>query len=326
MSMLELYDTEHDPLDPPLDAPTPADVVATLTRPQREQRVQALTRQAWAIVDLALEQHLRGRELVHRCAMLSGGNDSTVGAHLFRHYVTHLLHSDTGTGVAETQQFVRDVATLWAIPLVIRRSPDSYDDLILGRIPTAHPGAFPGPGAHGITFTRLKERAWDLMRREDLQLARSRKRAALFLSFRRRSESERRMADGQVPLNQPDGTVVWASPLANWTKLDLNTYRLMHRDVPQNPVSAHLHMSAECLCGAFGSRERELPLLQAFYPDAADAILRREHAVAAAGFTGPTALWGHGLTGRQLRRARLGWMCGSCETDPNQLAIPGMEP
>jgi len=314
--------TAHDPLDPPLDGPTPPEVVATLTRPQREQRVAALIDQAWQIVDLALTTHQRGRRIVARCVMFSGGNDSTVGAHLFRDYASHLLHADTGTGVAETQQYVRETAEAWGIPLVIRQSPDTYRDLVLGRIPTAYPGGFPGRGGHGVMFTRLKERAWDLMRREDVRAHRTRE-LRVFLSFRRRAESERRMQAGQVPLSQHDGSVVWISPLANWTKLDMNTYRLMTGDVPVNQVSDHLHMSGECLCGAYGTRA-ELGPLEAFYPEAADNLYRLEHDAAAAGIDGPTARWGHGLRGAELVKARRAWLCGKCETAPaDQLVIPG---
>lgn len=301
-----------DPLDPPLDAPTPPEQVAALTGPQREQRLAALIGQAHVILDLALATHQRGRSTVARCLMVSGGNDSTVGAHLFRHWATHMLHADTGTGVAETQQFVRDCATAWGLPLLIRRSATTYRDLVLGRVP-GYPGGFPGRGAHAVMYQRLKERAWDDMRRLDLPGYRRGDQVRIFLAFRRRAESERRKAAGGVPLFEPDGTVLWVSPLANWTKLDLNTYRLMAEDVPVNPVSDLLHMSGECLCGAYGIRA-ELGPLEDWFPAARERLDRLERDVARAGIEGPAALWGHGLRGTELAAARRAWLCGSCAT------------
>lgn len=301
-----------DPLNPGMDAPTPVELVAQLTRPQRLTRLAALEAQAHRIMAEALATHLRGRSIVARCLMVSGGNDSTTGAHLFRGWATHMLHADTGIGVAETQQFVRDTAAAWGVPLIIRRSQTTYRDLVLGRVPNAYPGGFPGRGAHAVMFTRLKERAWDDMRRLDLP-AHRRREVRLFLAFRRREESRRRSQPGQVPLYQDDGTVLWIAPLANWTKLDLNTYRLAAGDVPANPVSDHLHMSGECLCGAYGTRE-ELGPLGDWYPAAREQIDRLEFDVAREGISGPTALWGHGLRGAELARARRDWLCGSCAT------------
>lgn len=297
-----------DPLQPGLDAPTPVQLVAALTASQRLIRLAALEAQATQILLDALATHRHGRRIVARCLMVSGGNDSTVGAHLFRDWATHMLHADTGTGVAETQQFVRDTAAAWGLPLIVRRSATSYRDLVLGRVP-GYPGGFPGRGAHPIMFTRLKERAWDDMRRLDLP-AHRRQELRLFVAFRRREESRRRQTAGRVPLYEPDGTVLWVAPLANWTKLDLNTYRLRHA-VPVNVVSDHLHMSGECLCGAYGTRD-ELGPLGDWYPQAREQLERLEHDVAREGITGPTALWGHGLRGAELAAARREWLCGSC--------------
>src|SRR5690606_21238388 len=46
-----------DPVRPGLDAPTPAEVVAELSREDRALRVRNLTAQAHQVVDLALEEH-----------------------------------------------------------------------------------------------------------------------------------------------------------------------------------------------------------------------------------------------------------------------------
>lgn len=318
--------TEHDPLEPPCgekDAPTPGEAVARLTRPQREQRVAYLTKQAHRIADDAVarwlnititrareEQH-RPRQLVATCVLFSGGNDSTTLAHLFRGRATHALHANTGIGIEQTRQFVRETCADWGLPLLERRSPypeDDYERMVAER-------GFPGPGQHWKMYQRLKEHALDEIRRRDLGLARSRTRAALWLAGRRRAESARRSQLGaagtQVPLAEYDGAVIWASPLAHWTKLDLNTYRLMHPDVPRNEVSDLLHMSGECLCGAF-AKPAELELIAEHFPGTAERIRALEGAARAAGHPEYLCRWGHGLAGRYLRAYKAGRLCGDC--------------
>lgn len=297
--------TAHDPLWPALDEPTPDELVARLTRPEREARVTALIAQAHLIKDLAIDQHLAGRQLVATCVLFSGGNDSTTLAHLFRGTATHALHAHTGIGIEQTRQYVRDICAQWDLPLIMRQSPkeeDSYRAMVLRN-------GFPGPAQHWRAYGRLKERALDAMR-HDLGIANRRKVAALWLAGRRRSESERR---AEIPLHERDGSVIWASPLANWRKLDLNTYRLMMGDVPRNEVSDLLHMSGECLCGAF-AKPGELDQIRQWYPDTAAQIDALAVEVRAAGHPDHLCHWGHGLTGRQLKDAgKVGRLCSSCE-------------
>jgi 3'-phosphoadenosine 5'-phosphosulfate sulfotransferase (PAPS reductase)/FAD synthetase len=292
-----------NPLHPDLAGPTPGALIGRLTRAQREERLGRLIEQAHQIVAAALAEHLGGRQLVATCVLFSGGNDSTVLAHLFRGQATHALHANTGIGIEATRQFVRDVCSSWGLPLIERAAPrleDSYRAMVLR-------DGFPGPAKHWKAYQRLKERALDAIR-HDLGIAGRRKVAALWLAGRRREESERR---ADVPLAERDGSVVWASPLANWHKLDMNTYRLVFPDVPRNEVSDLLHMSGECLCGAF-AKPGELEMIRAWYPDAAADIEALEREVRAAGHPDHLCHWGHGLAGRDLRAAKVGRLCSSC--------------
>jgi 3'-phosphoadenosine 5'-phosphosulfate sulfotransferase (PAPS reductase)/FAD synthetase len=285
--------------------------VASLTRPQRERRVVELVEQAHRIVDDALDEHLNGRTLHATCVLFSGGNDSTVLAHLMRERATHAIHANTTIGIEATRVFVRNTCEEWGLPLVEERGPDTYRDLVLGLVTTkagerVWPGGFPGPGAHGLMYQRLKERALDKAR-HTIGIANSRKNAALFLAGRRREESKRRE---DVPLHEPDGSVIWASPLAMWTKADLTTYRLMAGDVPTNEVSDLIHMSGECLCGAF-AHPGELEEIRFWYPEVAAEIDALEAEVRAAGITsGPRETWGHG----QGRASSSGRLCQSCDS------------
>jgi 3'-phosphoadenosine 5'-phosphosulfate sulfotransferase (PAPS reductase)/FAD synthetase len=285
-----------DPIYPDTVQVCPPSVIAGLTKPQREERVQHLINQAHDIVDSAWEL-ADGRMRAAWCVLYSGGNDSTVLAHLMRHRVDYAVHCNTTIGIEDTRQFVRDTCAAWGLELLERTAPQSYRDLVLER-------GFPGPGMHYKMYQRLKERALREVQRE--LITDSRRQRVLFIAGRRRSESARRK---NIPLHETDGSVIWASPLAMWTKLDLNTYRLMMGDVPVNEVSEKLHMSGECLCGAY-AHPNELEELRFWYPAVADDIEALQAEVTAAGHKPPFNGWGHGQ-GKPPEQT--GPLCSSCD-------------
>jgi 3'-phosphoadenosine 5'-phosphosulfate sulfotransferase (PAPS reductase)/FAD synthetase len=291
-----------DPLNPNLDQVCPPNIVAALTSSQRAQRVEKLIEQAHEIVDTAWRL-AEGRMKAAWCVLFSGGNDSTVLAHLMKDRADYAVHANTTIGIEETRQFVRDTCAAWGLDLLERTAPASYRELVLER-------GFPGPGMHFKMYQRLKERALDAVRAE-LVTDRRRERM-LFIAGRRRAESQRRR---NVPLYEPDGSAIWASPLAMWTKLDLNTYRLMAGDVPVNPVSEKLHMSGECLCGAF-AKQNELDEIRFWYPHVAAEIDQLQAEVTAAGHRAPFNRWGHGQ-GKPLQET--GKLCTSCTFDQPSL-------
>lgn len=284
-----------DPLRPDTDVPTPSTVVASLTRPDREKRVRHLVTQAHDLYDQALAAHLGGKELAASCILLSGGNDSTTLAHIFKDRATHAIHANTTIGIEETRQFVRDTCKAWELPLIEKVAPKPYRDLVIER-------GFPGPAMHYKMFTRLKERCLEAAR-NDL-VSNPYKQRIVFIAGRRRQESKRREG---VPIHERKGSVIWSSPLAFWTKLDLTIYRLLN-DVPSNPVSDVLHMSGECLCGAFAHRG-ELEEIGAWFPGVRDEIESLEAEVRAAGHAEPFCRWGHG----QGKPSESGPMCSSCD-------------
>lgn len=298
--MLGAFTSDDDPVNPGLDRPTSLDVVAALSPADRALRVRNLTTQATTILDLALAEHLEGRTLLATCLLYSGGNDSTVLTHMLRGRADYALHADTGIGIAQTRDFVRETCAAWDLPLIVRASPgQTYRDLVLER-------GFPGPAMHWKMYQRLKERALDAIRAELLAPVSARTHRLLWIAGRRRDESQRR---ADVPLHERDGSVIWASPLAMWTKLDLNTYRQLHPAVPQNPVSALLHMSGECLCGAF-AHPGELDEIGTFFPEVRAHIEALEAEVRAAGHPEPICRWGHG-EGRTTSDP-VGKLCSSC--------------
>lgn len=280
--------------------------IARMTKADREARVRELIRLGHAIVDQAQVNHFKGRRLAATCILFSGGNDSTTLAHLFKGRADVAIHANTGIGVEETRQFVRRISAGWGLPLIEKSPPagDTYRDLVLDR-------GFPGPGQHFKMYQRLKERALR-QARSDL-ISNPRKERVLFLAGRRRTESARRAA---IPASGRDGSTVWVSPLVLWTKMDLNTYRLMQGDVPVNQVSELIHMSGECLCGAFAEKD-ELEMVGMWYPHAREQIEALEAEIAhRLDIPEIRRKWGWGAYRSDVAalkaRAKSGALCSSC--------------
>lgn len=287
-------------------------VVANLSPRQRRARVHRLLKQAHASLSRAVIATRREHRAVAGIVILfSGGNDSTTLAHIFRDRATHVGMANTGIGIEDTRDYVRKTAANWGLP-VIEKHPEpgyGYRDLILGRCraktgPNAGtilwPGGFPGPAAHGMMYQRLKERAFEQIRNE--LVGDPRQRRVIFLAGRRAFESNRRKQLAFRSPIQRKGSTVWVAPLINWTRWDLNTYRDMYRDVPRNPVSDLIHMSGECLCGAF-AHENELDEIGDWFPDMKAHIQQLEREVIASGVAPPNQCrWGWGATSRERGR------------------------
>jgi hypothetical protein len=94
--------------------------------------------------------------------LLSGGNDSVVVNHLFRRRVNAIAHVNTGTGIPETTQHVRDVVAAWGLPLHEMHPKHSYRDLVLGNVLSTRGKnigwpvwkGFPGPAGHTVMYRR----------------------------------------------------------------------------------------------------------------------------------------------------------------------------
>jgi len=281
--------------------------VANLTPLERAERVRKLTTDAGHHLDRIIAEHVTdaGKELAGIAVLFSGGNDSTILAHLFRHRATHAIHANTTIGIEQTRQFVRDTCAGWSLPLLEVKPPrpeDHYAALVL-----AH--GFPGPAHHYKMFQRLKERGLREARR---RIVTERGQRVIYLAGRRRAESERRAS---IPTDERQGSVIWCSPLTEWTALDLATYRQIHPDLPRNEVSDLLHMSGECLCGAF-AHPGELDEIGDWFPDVAAEIRQLETAIADRADLSPACRkWGWGadeLARHADRQYRSGRLCGGC--------------
>ncbi|WP_432157782.1 phosphoadenosine phosphosulfate reductase family protein [Streptomyces sp. bgisy153] len=283
--------------------------VARMTKSEREQRVRELLGLSHWIVDRALEKYFVKHSVAAMAVMYSGGNDSTTLAHIFRHRADLALHANTGIGIEQTRQFVRDTCASWDLPLM-EKSPkekDSYRAFVLAQ-------GFPGPAQHYRMFQRLKERCLEQARSEVVQ--NPYRERILFLGGRRRSESARRAT---ITTWDRKRSMCYASPLTMWTKLDLNTYRLMTGDVPVNQVSDLIHMSGECLCGSFAEKN-ELDEIGMWFPEVQVQIEELEALIADRDdIPEPRKTWGWGAYRRDLQamkqqgRFKSGAMCASCD-------------
>jgi len=265
----------------------------------RFERLNRLMAESFDILSEALETYCNGKTIVSTCALYSGGNDSTTMTHLFKDYCDYAIHVNTGIGISQTRDFVKNTCDSWGLPLLIKHPPagSTYRELVLDQ-------GFPGPAMHYKMYQRLKERGLLQVRREFVKNPRSER--IVFLAGRRRDESKRRE---NVPTMNKQGSIIWVSPMVNWTKFDLATYRIKY-EVPQNSVSGLLHMSGECLCGAF-AKPGELDEIDFWFPEMAAQIHELENDVRAAGHEEWKCKWGHG--GRGEEPSKLGIMCGNCE-------------
>lgn len=279
----------------------------------REARLDRLITDAHNLLRQALAENIHGARNRHGrqyslagiAILYSGGNDSTVLAHLFRNMATTAIHANTGTGIKETVQFVRDTCRGWGLNLMEEHPPVSYRDLVI-----AH--GFPGPAHHYKMYQRLKERC---LRQAKAKLIQRRYgERVIFLAGRRAAESQRRTMRAKAgelkPIEVIDSTV-WVSPLHNWTALDLNTYRNRFPECPRNPVADKIHQSGECTCGCFAG-EHELDEIGFWFPEKKAEINALEAEVAAAGNApAERCKWGWGA-GRDKSQAKSGPLCSSC--------------
>ena len=271
-------------------------------------RVKRLINEAHDTLAEAKERFIysEGKTDAGVCVLFSGGNDSTVLTHLMKEEADWAVHINTGIGIEQTRQYVRDTCRMWGLPLMEKHPPagSTYRELVLDQ-------GFPGPGHHFKMYQRLKERGLRQVRKELVK--HPRRERVIFLAGRRREESQRRM---NVPEFDRVGSIVFVSPLVNWTKADLNTYRTMFGDaIPRNEVSDNLHMSGECLCGAF-AKKGELDEIAWWYPDTAAEIHALEAEVLATGkFEEKRCKWGWGDNGdlKYEAASKSGLLCSSCD-------------
>lgn len=239
--------------------------------------------------------------------LMSGGHDSLMATHMASQHpaFTGAVHVNTGIGVEETREFVRRVCREQGWPLMEYRATEQgqdYDELIMEH-------GFPGPFHHTKMYNRLKERALEALMRDTKAHRLDR---VMLVTGVRRAESRRRMGTVQ-PINR-QGSKLWVAPLT-WVDGTAKNAYITEHGLPRNEVVDLLHMSGECLCGAY-AKPGELEWLEyCGFSDVVQRIRDLEERARQAGV--PRCKWGAGgevqesATDDQLMAP--GFMCVGCE-------------
>lgn len=274
--------------------------------------------------DLIMQAKRRWKPIGTYC-LFSGGGDSTAVAHRCHALYDALCYVDTGTAVEEGPDgpsvlaHVKTVAAWLEKPLVVMSAGDAYRLMVLGG-QTVRRGAragstelghgFPGPGQHGKAYSRLKERQLEELARR-AKRGHSRSASVLLLSGLRRAESRRRAK--RMPLTER-GSRKFVSPLIDWSNQAVERYRQRHQ-LPQSDVSALLHRSGECNCGAYASAEDERAMLSSLFPRTWERIARLESEAQANGIR--WCRWGgYDLAGNRATDTstdEAGLLCQNCQ-------------
>lgn len=235
--------------------------------------------------------------------LFSGGHDSVVATHMAsqRKEFTAAVHINTGIGIEQTREYVRRTARTEGWPLIELSAKEDcgqdYDQLVKDH-------GFPGPFMHTKMYNRLKERALAKLVRQHKTHRRDR---VLLVTGVRRLESTRRMATVE-PINR-EGARLWVAPLTWFDTPHKVSYMTRHK-LPRNEVVDLLHMSGECLCGAY-AKPGELDWLEfCGFTDEVQRIRALEREVQASGVTPCT--WGSGGPNREPTAP--GFLCVGCSS------------
>ena len=197
-------------------------------------------------------------------ALFSGGHDSLCSTKIASEHPKFqaAVHINTGIGIEETRQFVRDSCKEQGWPL-IELYPDgkTYRQLVLEK-------GFPrGPKSHNSMYYWLKQRQIRRLVREHKTQRFDRIGLATGIRIQ---ESQRRMAAAlAVPIRR-EGAQVWLSPILDWSALQCNEF-ITEKKMARNRVVDLLHRSGECLCGALANRS-ELKEIELWFSKAAGEI------------------------------------------------------
>jgi 3'-phosphoadenosine 5'-phosphosulfate sulfotransferase (PAPS reductase)/FAD synthetase len=201
-------------------------------------------------------------------ALFSGGHDSVVSTHIAAQHPAFraVVHINTGIGIEQTREYVRQICHDQGWPLIEEHAPDDWYDH--NCLTAGMPG---GPVQHGIMYQRLKD---DQVRRVVRHHQRHRGDTVGLVTGIRQAESDRRMRVHPEPI-QRERAQLWINPILSWTATDVSTY-MADVGLPRNPVVDHLHRSGECLCGALADPQ-ELDWIAFWYPEVAARIRALEH-------------------------------------------------
>jgi len=200
---------------------------------------------------------------VEHIGMFSGGKDSLVACHYAD--VQEVIYCKTGIGLPENEQFVAEQCAKygWKLHVLTPKEGNSYEDFI-------ERFGFPKPRIHAAVMSYLK---WFPLRKWARENAH---RNIVFVTGRRSKESKRRMqVTGREKskggeLVKVEKNITCYAPLLDWSTEQVWRY-IKENNMDVCPVYQTLHLSGDCLCGAFAGIG-ESDLIATFYPQMAERI------------------------------------------------------
>jgi 3'-phosphoadenosine 5'-phosphosulfate sulfotransferase (PAPS reductase)/FAD synthetase len=242
-------------------------------------------------------------------ALFSGGHDSLVSTHLTAQHpaFTAVLHINTGIGIEETREFVRETCRKYGWPLIEATTTTDYDARSLAK---GMPG---GPVAHQSMYHLLKR---DPMMKAIREIKAGRRGLVALSTGIRTAESARRMRL-HAEATKVDRTGIWVNPIQRMTGSDVNQYIADH-NLLRNPVTDKLHRSGECLCGALAHPD-ELKEIEFWYPEVGQRIRNLERECFVRGLRWQ---WGSKQVTVADERQAFMPMCHSCELQWDTLNTP----
>lgn len=206
------------------------------------------------IIDRAVEKY----KPIAVYGLFSGGDDSltSLGIAARSKAFTCAAHINTGIGIEETREFVRETCQRegWGLKeykaAENKRADGKPDPMIYKDLVRKY--GFPGPPGHSLMYNKLKERPLRMLIR-DTKKGHPRRSHVILVTGCRSQESLRRM--GNVTPEDKRGSSVWLNPIHDWSKQDCLDF-IEWAKYPRNPVSQKIHKSGECLCVAEGTLVR----------------------------------------------------------------------
>lgn len=163
-----------------------------------------------------------------------------------------VVHIDTGTNLAKSISYVRQVCDRYGWPLFVAPTTESAERYF------CRYGA-PDQSGHTSAFHALKGRAIREIVRHlgDFELVTG--------VYKR--ESQKRMVNVSGEYSDPD-YVMWAyrNIVWDWNSEDFADYINTH-NLPKSPTKKKVHRSGDCQCLAFGHRDEVYVDIEANYPE-----------------------------------------------------------
>lgn len=192
--------------------------------------------------------------------LFSGGKDSLVAC--LEAKVKEVVYCRTGVGLNE--EYVKSICKRfnWKLNIVEPREGESFENFI-------QKYNFPKPTNHKWIMAFLKFHPMRKWHNQQKKTGRN----IMFVSGIRRTESATRKRRWKSDHNTMDGMNFYL-PILNWTTGQVWVFLEDHK-IPRSPIYETMHMSGDCMCGAFSSKG-ESGFLKMFHPEMYEMMLQLE--------------------------------------------------